>query len=121
FRIRVFRTLIIGHTLQPDLTPVRGDTPWTKQPPCRVRTATIDALEDDAGIPEMHHPAGLLVDDPFDTRSDTTTLAAIDGHFLIDIQAPVAVARIERLHDFRLAADLYDLPDFKIEALIGCR
>ena len=98
-----------------EIPPVRVGAPRTEP----VVVAGADGvLEHDAGILQLQHPAGGLVDDPLD-RSDHAGLAAAVLELLgVELHA-VAVARIEGLDDLVLALDPNEFTRLQVEELSG--
>src|SRR3989442_12720398 len=69
---------------QPDLSPIRRNTPGAEQALATEPGAADDALQDYALVRKSEHAPGLLVDDPVDQPLDAVAATAIWQHLHIE-------------------------------------
>ena len=88
------------NAFQPDLAPERNDCRGQKRRHSAYFASQTTPSSTMASVLKSDHLAGPLIDDLLDASGDDEFLFGERDVFLIEIEAPVSIAGIERFQDF---------------------
>src|SRR4029450_7098634 len=91
---------------QPCLAPIGMNRPWAES----MVPAHAVELVDNNTVPKADHPAGVLLDDFFNSLENPAAAPAILQHLAVEDETSILVVRAQRGHDLVLAPHFDQVP-----------
>src|SRR5258707_1660107 len=109
----------LADSLEPYFAPKRIDASRAEEPMLTEAPTGGDMGENETGVGEAHHFAGLLVDDRLDATEDLKRSVAIGHHLHVEPESAILLVLIDGAHDLVLGANLDHLARLQIQHVVG--